>query len=111
MPLEQTKTVNIGYLDSDTGTLVLTLTDAWGWSEDEERDHLPLMQDKLNSYIGAIESGEARRFLKSGQAELGGLRRRRSAVARLRDADGHQRRRLEIRRNGELSELRYVQPR
>ena len=63
MTLEQTNTVDFAHFDVETGTLVLTLTDAWGWSAEEEHQHLHLLQSKLNAYIASIETGEARAFL------------------------------------------------
>jgi hypothetical protein len=58
MALEQANVVDIVGIESASGDLVLTLTDAWGWSESEEGEHLVLLQDKLNHYIAAIESRE-----------------------------------------------------
>lgn len=36
--------------------LILTITDSWDWSD--ERQHLLALQDKLNSYLDFIESGQ-----------------------------------------------------
>jgi hypothetical protein len=58
MTLEQTNVVDAVGIESASGDLVMTLTDAWSWSESEEAEHLLLLQDKLNHYIAAIESGE-----------------------------------------------------
>ena len=56
MSLEDTNVIDFMGINPGDGTVVLTLTDAWDWSYPEE--HLQLLQDKLNSYIRFIESGE-----------------------------------------------------
>jgi hypothetical protein len=39
-----------------SGNAVLTISDHLPW--DEENEHLILLQDKINAYLGAIEGGE-----------------------------------------------------
>lgn len=61
MALEDTNVIDFVHID-DAGVMVLTLTDAWQWLEGED-EHLQLLEDKLNTYLRAIESGEAAREL------------------------------------------------
>jgi hypothetical protein len=42
--------------ERDSGTVVLSLFDAWDW--DDERAHLTALQAKLNAYFGFVESGQ-----------------------------------------------------
>lgn len=43
-------------IDNITGKCCLTISDHYSW--ENEYEHLVLLQDKINSYIGFIESGE-----------------------------------------------------
>jgi hypothetical protein len=52
---------NLGVVDAvstekDSGTIVLTIFDAWDW--DDQREHLLALQAKLNAYFGFVESGQ-----------------------------------------------------
>lgn len=47
-----------GIAASDKKTLVLLITDHLDW--ENEHNHLMLLQDKINSYIAFIESGQYR---------------------------------------------------
>jgi glycerophosphoryl diester phosphodiesterase len=38
------------------GTVVMTISDHLEW--DDQNEHLLLLQDKINFYLGAVESGE-----------------------------------------------------
>src|SRR5689334_21372162 len=58
MALEKLDVVDAIGIDKETGVVCLTLIDAWGW--DDERAHLLTLQEKLNRYLGFIESGEVR---------------------------------------------------
>ena len=61
MSIEQANTVDFVSIDDATGDALLTISDHLPW--DEEEAHLLLLQDKLNSYLRFIESGEiSRRF-------------------------------------------------
>jgi hypothetical protein len=42
--------------ERDSGTVVLSLFDAWDW--DDERAHLTALRAKLNAYFGFVESGQ-----------------------------------------------------
>lgn len=57
MSIEQTKSVDYIGIDKKTGSVVLTITDHLQWVENES-DHLLMLQDKINSYLGFIESEE-----------------------------------------------------
>lgn len=56
MALEETTIVDAIGVERNTGFVVLTLTDAWDW-EDEEK-HLSALKDKINTYLFYIETGE-----------------------------------------------------
>ena len=47
------------------GSAILTITDHLEWDDDNER--LLILQEKINSYLGAIETGEL--FTKYPKAE------------------------------------------
>jgi len=47
------------------GNAILTITDHLEW--DEKNEHLIILQEKINSYLGAIETGEL--FTKYPNAE------------------------------------------
>ena len=42
--------------DRKSGEIVLTIADSWNW--DDSRAHLLALQEKINSYLGFVESGE-----------------------------------------------------
>jgi hypothetical protein len=44
-------------IDKDTGELWLTIADELPWQDDDD-EHLMLLQEKLNTYLRFIESGE-----------------------------------------------------
>ena len=56
MSVDQTNKIDFG-VDKASGDLKLAISDHSPWDEDEG-DHLFLMQDKLNAYLSFIESGE-----------------------------------------------------
>jgi hypothetical protein len=58
MSIDQTDTIDFATIDKATGELRLTISDHLPWDENE-RDHLVLLQNKLNAYLRFIESGEA----------------------------------------------------
>ena len=55
MSIEQKEVIDIVSIDAK-GNAVLTISDHLPW--DEENEHLLLLQDKINSYLGAIEDGQ-----------------------------------------------------
>jgi len=57
MSIEQEKVVDIIGDDEKTNEVVLFVTDHLPWGSDAS-EHLHLLQNKLNSYLAFIESGE-----------------------------------------------------
>lgn len=57
MSVDQTDTVDVATIDSASGELWLTISDHLPWDSDEG-NHLVLLQNKLNTYLRFIESGE-----------------------------------------------------
>jgi hypothetical protein len=57
MSIEQTNTIDFVNIDRETGAIVLAISDHLEWSVDGEK-HLLLLQEKLNTYMRFIESGE-----------------------------------------------------
>jgi hypothetical protein len=57
MSIDQTDVVDFVSIDNASGDLWLTISDHLPWDEDEG-NHLVLLQDKLNAYLRFIESGE-----------------------------------------------------
>jgi hypothetical protein len=55
MSIEDKNIIDIVSID-DEDNAVLTITDHLEW--DTENEHLLILQDKINSYLGAIEGGE-----------------------------------------------------
>lgn len=54
MSIEQTGVVDAIGVDDSTGQVVLTISDHLEW----DNDHLLLLQEKLNTYLSFVESGE-----------------------------------------------------
>lgn len=46
------------YLEDDTGTPVLVVSDPLTWKSPEEEDHLEMLREKLNSQIAFVETGQ-----------------------------------------------------
>jgi hypothetical protein len=57
MSIDQADTIDFATIDKASGDLWLTITDHLPWEEDEG-NHLVLLQNKLNAYLRFIESGE-----------------------------------------------------
>lgn len=57
MSVDQTNVVDAIGIDDVIGDVVLTITDQLEWSE-SDNDHLLLLQEKLNTYLRFVESGE-----------------------------------------------------
>ncbi|MDE3184757.1 MAG: hypothetical protein KGM16_15170 [Bacteroidota bacterium] len=55
MSVENTNVIDIVSID-EKDNAVLTITDHLEW--DNKNEHLLILQDKINSYLGAIEGGE-----------------------------------------------------
>lgn len=56
MSLEKTNVVDAIGVEKATGDVILTIADPLDWTD--ERGHLLRLQDKINRYLGFIESGE-----------------------------------------------------
>jgi hypothetical protein len=54
--VEQTDVVDILGIDRETGHVVLTISDHLDWSDSVE--HQTILQEKLNTYLASVESGE-----------------------------------------------------
>lgn len=54
MSIDQTGVIDAIGVDNATGNVVLTISDHLPWS----KEHLLLLQDKLNTYLAFVESGE-----------------------------------------------------
>lgn len=54
MTIEQTSVVDIAYINSETGSVHLSITDHLEW----DGEHLFLLQEKINCYLSFVESGE-----------------------------------------------------
>jgi hypothetical protein len=46
------------YLEDETGTPVLVVSDPLTWKPPEDEDHLELLREKLNSQIAFVENGQ-----------------------------------------------------
>jgi CRP-like cAMP-binding protein len=57
MSVDQTNTIDFVSIDKASGDLRLTISDHLPWDENEG-NHLLLLQEKLNAYLRFIESGE-----------------------------------------------------
>ncbi len=57
MSIADTNVVDAIGLDSQTGNVILTISDHLHWQESVQT-HLQLLQDKLNTYLRFVESGE-----------------------------------------------------
>ena len=57
MTIDQTNVVDFIGIERDTGRVSLTISDHLDWEEDEG-EHLLMLQEKLNSYLNFVENGE-----------------------------------------------------
>ena len=57
MSIKQTNVVDFIGIDNTTGDVVLTISDHLMWPE-SDNEHFLLLQEKLNTYLSFIESGE-----------------------------------------------------
>lgn len=67
MAIEKTDVVDAVGIETATGDVVLTIIDFLDW-ESSEAQHMHMLQDKLNTYLRFIESGE---LLESYPAAVG----------------------------------------
>jgi hypothetical protein len=66
MSIDQTDVVDLVSIDNASGDLWLTISDHLRWEEDEG-NHLALLQGKLNAYMRFIESGEVFESVPQGR--------------------------------------------
>ncbi|RTL27865.1 MAG: hypothetical protein EKK47_17505 [Burkholderiales bacterium] len=57
MSIEQTNTIDFVDVNGETGDVWLTISDHLRWGDNDGR-HLSMLQEKLNSYLRFVESGE-----------------------------------------------------
>src|SRR5258705_13369431 len=57
MSIDQTNIVDAIGIDDATGKVILTISDHLEWTG-RDNDHLLLLQEKINTYLRFIESGE-----------------------------------------------------
>src|SRR5258708_3935929 len=57
MTVEESRKIDFAALEPQSGDMRLIICDHLDWKENEG-EHLLLLQDKLNSYLAFIESGE-----------------------------------------------------
>ena len=57
MSIDQRKVIDFVAADEKANEVILFITDHLDWS-DPKNEHLLILQDKINDYLAAIESGE-----------------------------------------------------
>jgi hypothetical protein len=57
MSIDETSKIDFWWRDKEKGLAVLAISDHLDWDQDEG-EHLLLLQEKLNTYLHFIESGE-----------------------------------------------------
>jgi hypothetical protein len=68
MSVDQTEAIDSIYIDPKTDDVLLVIADHLEWTDDDElsKEHMFLLQEKINSYLRFIESGEMhQRFPKT----------------------------------------------
>ena len=60
MTIEQSDVVDIVATDPTTNTVLLVISDHLKWTGDDQEDkyHMYLLQEKINLYVAAIDTGE-----------------------------------------------------
>ena len=56
MTIEQTETIDFLSVEKVTGVVRMTISDHLDWNS--EKEHIDLLQDKINAYLRFIEGGE-----------------------------------------------------
>lgn len=56
MSLDNLRTVDVVGTEKDGNAVVLHILDSWDW--DEPYKHLVALQDKINTYLAFVESGQ-----------------------------------------------------
>jgi hypothetical protein len=57
MSISETEKIDLAHIDPRTDEVILTITDHLDWL-DEPREHLWLLQEKINTYLRFVESNE-----------------------------------------------------
>ena len=60
MSVRDVDIVDYVYLDDDTQTPVLVVSDPLSWKPPEDETHLEMLRDKLNAQIAFVETGQIR---------------------------------------------------
>ncbi len=60
MSVLETDLIDYIYLDDDTDTCVLVVSDPLSWRPPDEKRHLGALRDKLNAQIAFVETGQIR---------------------------------------------------
>lgn len=58
MAIDNTKVIDAVFTDPESGHLILTAFDPLEWQDNNAKKHLFLLQEKINTYLTYIESGE-----------------------------------------------------
>ena len=58
MSVQEIDTVDYIYLEKDDAAPVLVVSDPLGWTPREERQHIDLLTDKLNTQVQFVSSGQ-----------------------------------------------------
>ena len=56
MTVDNQRVIDLIHIDTETDEVVLTIADHLPW--DEAHEHLLILQEKLNTYLAFLESGE-----------------------------------------------------
>jgi hypothetical protein len=70
MSIDNLDTIDGTALDTETGELVLLISDHFNWSN--EQLHLSILQDKINAYFRYVSSGQV--YEMYPEAKKGGIR-------------------------------------
>ena len=70
MSVLETDLVDYIYLDDESATPVLVVTDPLTWRPPEDEVHLDALRDKLNSQIAFIETGQIKSVWPAFKGEL-----------------------------------------
>ena len=60
MSVRETDVVDYVYLEDDTQTPVLVVSDPLSWQPPEDENHLEMLREKLNAQIAFVETGQIR---------------------------------------------------
>lgn len=72
--LETNKVDMWGFPKGDPDRIVLGIADHLNWTPEQEGEHLELLQEKINSYVRFIESGELLHVVPQSLGRLPSIR-------------------------------------